>query len=99
MPQQLQIDYLTKLGTAGENPVGTLRTAASAPGPLCRRLLPRNIQLQLMTGPLGAMFLLPMTKLLQHTNLPSLLLTVRQKCLLALRLMPSAVWTLTPACN
>jgi hypothetical protein len=52
-----------------------------------------------MIKPLGAVTLLPMTKLLQHTSLPNLLLTVRPQCLLKLRLTPSAMWTLTPACN
>jgi hypothetical protein len=48
VPKQLQIGYLAKLGTAAENPAETLRTTASAPVPLNRRLLLRNIQPQLM---------------------------------------------------
>jgi hypothetical protein len=34
-----------------------------------------------------------MTKLLQHINLPNLLLALRQQCLPALHLKPSATWT------
>jgi hypothetical protein len=64
-------------------------TIASAPALLCRRLLHRNILLQLKTKLRDAMFRLPMTKLLQHINLPNLLLTLRQQCLPALHLKPS----------
>jgi hypothetical protein len=63
-----------------------LRTAASAPALICRRLLHRNVLLQLKTETRDAVFLLPMTKLRQHINLPSLLLTSRQQRLPMLRL-------------
>ena len=98
-PTQLPIDCLTKLDIAQENPIGMPGTIASAPALLCRRLLHRNILLRLKTKLPGAMFRLPMTKLLQHTNLSSLLLTLRQQCLQALHLKPSTTWTPTHACN
>jgi hypothetical protein len=64
-PTQLLIDCLIKRGTAAGSPVEILRTAASAPALLCKRLLHSNILLQLKTEepqiePRDAVFLLPM---------------------------------------